>query len=121
MGTVAIVLIAIGIIILLAFLWAANRRRQAAQLEERRQVASVHREEADSQRITADKEAAAADEQAAAARRQAAEAEERARVAQDTRATATAHAEHAEQIDPDADDREGEPAPATTNEGDPRA
>ena len=105
MDTLAIVLIVIGALILIALIAAAMRKRshdRELELEDRRQVAAEHREEATSRQLTADREAAAADEQAARARREAAEAEERARVAERERATATAHAEHASEVDPDS-------------------
>ncbi len=111
MSTVAIVLIAIGVIIVLALIYMANRRRHERQLEDRRHVAAEHRSEAEARRIQAEKEKAAADEQAAAARRQAAEAEERALAAREAHSEATAHNEYAREIDPDAD-RRAEETPA---------
>ncbi len=115
MSTVAIVLIAIGVIIVLALIYAASKRGQERKLEDRRHVAAEHRTEAESRRIEADKEAAIADEQAAGARRQAAEAEERAQVAQRSRSEADAHAEYASEVDPDAD-RRAEASDATHDE-----
>ena len=104
MSTAAIVVIVVvALIVIFLIAMAARRRSRERELEERRTVASAHREEASSRHLTAEKESAAAEEQAARARREAAEAEERAQAAERERATATAHEEHAERLDPDVD------------------
>ena len=100
MSTVAVILIVIGVLIVLALIYMASRRGYERKLDDRRQVAAEHRGEAEVRRTEAEKEKAAADEQAAAARRKAAEAEQRAQAAEDTRAEASAHEEHAREVDP---------------------
>lgn len=102
MSTVAVVLIAIGAVIVIALLAAALKRTRDRQLEDRRELAAQHREEAELRQLEADKEAASADEQAARARREAAEAESRSRAAEREREAARGHAEHAAEIDPAA-------------------
>ena len=101
MSTLAIVLIVIGALILIALLARTLTRARNRKLDDRRQIAAEHREEATSRRLKAEREAAAADEQSARARRQAAEAEERSRAAATEREAAQAHTEHASEIDPD--------------------
>jgi FtsZ-interacting cell division protein ZipA len=103
MSTLVIVLIAIGVLAVLAALYFASRRQTAQKREDQRVIASEHRQEAELNRLDAEKESAIAEEQAAAARRQAAEAEQRAHSAQIAQLRADAHAEHAEDLDPDAD------------------
>ena len=113
MSTAAIVVIVVvALIVIFLIAMAARRRSRERELEERRTVASAHREEASSRHLTAEKESAAAEEQAARARREAAEAEERAQAAERERATATAHEEHAERLDPDVDTSTDGPKPA---------
>ena len=102
MSTVAVVLIVIGAVIVIALLASALKRTRDRQLDDRREIAGEHREEAELRQLEADKEAASADEQAARARREAAEAESRSRAAERERETARGHAEHAAEIDPDA-------------------
>jgi FtsZ-interacting cell division protein ZipA len=103
MSTIAIVLIVIGAVIVIGLIATALSRARRRRLEDRRQIASEHREEATSHRLRAEKEAAAADEQGARARREAAEAQERSRAAERQQETARAHAQHATEIDPDAE------------------
>jgi len=110
MSTVAIVVIAVVAILILVAIFMANSRKQTQKREDQRVIASEHRQEAEMTRLSAEKESAAAEEQAAAARRQAAEAEERARLANQTRAEADAHEEHAREIDPDQNGRGDDPA-----------
>ena len=102
MSTIAIVLIAVGAVIVIALLGSLLRRVRERRLEDRRQIAAEHREEASSRRLGAEREAAVADERTASARREAAEAEERSRAAEREQETARSHTEHARQIDPDA-------------------
>ena len=79
MSTVAVIIIVVVVLVALALLYSAMRRRQAeAHLEDRRQVASAHRQEAD----------------------------QREREAQEAQAAADAHAEHARDVDPDTDTTE---------------
>ncbi|MDX6588010.1 MAG: hypothetical protein QOI31_2483 [Solirubrobacterales bacterium] len=103
MSIEVIVLIAVGILVVVAGLYLASRQKAAQREEDERLIASEHREEAERSRLSAAKESAVADEQAAAARRQAAEAEERARTAQLAQLEADAHLEHADELDPEAD------------------
>lgn len=106
MSTIAIVLIALGAVLVLALIYAGIKARRRRDLEARRGLAEEHRSAASDGRIEAEREAALADEQAAAARRQAAEAEARARAAHESRSQAEAHQTYAEEIDPDADGRD---------------
>jgi len=103
MSTAVIVLIAVGILAIVAVLYLASRRQAAQRREDERVIATEHREEAEVNRLAAEQESAIADEQAAAAKRQAAEAEQRAHSAQIAQLRADAHAEHADDLDPDAD------------------
>ncbi len=103
MSTAVIVLIAIGVLAVVLALYFASRRQTAQKREDQRVIAAEHRQEAELNRLNADKESAIADEEAAAARRQAAEAEQRAHSAQIAQLRADAHAEHANELDPDAD------------------
>ena len=102
MSTLAIVLIAIGVVIVVGLVVSALSRRRIRTLEDRRQVANEHRNEAASRELDAEMHSAAADEQAARSRREAAQAEARSRAAQSEQEKARAHSEHAERIDPDA-------------------
>jgi hypothetical protein len=85
MSTVAVIIIVIAVIVALALIYSAIQRKQAQRhLEDRRHVAAAHRDEA----------------------------EAREREAQEARAAADAHAEHAREIDPDAEPAERtEPRP----------
>jgi FtsZ-interacting cell division protein ZipA len=111
MSTLAVILIVIGAVILIALAFAAWRRARERRLEDRRNIAIEHREEATGRRLEAEQRAAAADEQAARARREAAEAESLYRAAERQREAARAHTERAAELDPDADadERPGEP------------
>jgi FtsZ-interacting cell division protein ZipA len=77
MSTLAVVLIAIVILIAIGLLIASRRRTQAQELDDRRTLAARHRDEATARRLMAEHEA------------------EQAR----------AHAEHADELDPDAESR----------------
>jgi FtsZ-interacting cell division protein ZipA len=102
MSTLAIVLIVIGALIVIGIVAAMLTGARQRRLEDRRQIARQHREEADSRRLDAEMNQAAADEKAARARREAAEAESRSQDAEREQETARAHAEHAQRVDPDA-------------------
>jgi hypothetical protein len=114
MSAGAIIAIVIGVIVLLAIFAVVLPRTRARRIEQRREMAADHREQADIRETRARRESAAADEQAARARRQAAQAEERARVAEAEREVARDHTERARELDPDqtdaADERERTPS-----------
>jgi FtsZ-interacting cell division protein ZipA len=74
MSTALIILIAIGVIVLLAALYMASRKRAEQRREDEREIARAHRREG----------------------------EERAREAQMAEREAQAHFEQAEKVDPDA-------------------
>jgi FtsZ-interacting cell division protein ZipA len=57
MSTIAIVLIVIGAVIVIALLATALSTARRRRLEDRRQIAGEHREEATSRRLQAEKEA----------------------------------------------------------------
>jgi FtsZ-interacting cell division protein ZipA len=78
MSILAIVLIALVLVAAIALLIASRRRAQERELDDRRQVAARHRDEATARRVMANHEAA----------------------------RARAHEEHAAEIDPDAEARE---------------
>ena len=105
MSTLAIVLIVIGALLLLGLIVSLFSRRSVNDIEDRRSMASVHREEAQSEGLAADEERAAAQAQAARAKRELAEAEKRSRFADSRWEAADAHAERADEIDPDAESR----------------
>jgi FtsZ-interacting cell division protein ZipA len=83
-----IVLIAVGVLILIA-LFLAGRRRQVRRLESQRIEAGSHREEAELRGARAQRAEAEAREQAIRAEKEKAAAEE--------------HAERARELDPDRD------------------
>jgi FtsZ-interacting cell division protein ZipA len=89
MSTVAIIAIIVGVIIVAAIVATAIRRRQ---FERKRAVAGELRDEAGMRRTRATKAEA--------------EAEESARIARRERVAAEEHAERADELDPDVDDRE---------------
>lgn len=103
MSTAVIILIAVGAVAILAAIFVATRKRATQRREDERLIALEHQEEAKRNRLDAQKESAIADEEAAMARRQAAEAEHRAHSAQLAKQRADAHAEHAQELDPDAE------------------
>jgi hypothetical protein len=92
----------IGAVIVIALLASALKKSRDRKLDDRRQIAHEHREEAAVRQLEAEKEAARADEQGARARREAAEAASRSRAAEGERETARAHTERAAEVDPDA-------------------
>jgi FtsZ-interacting cell division protein ZipA len=82
MSTVAIILIAVGALVILALIVAAIRSKtRERRYQERREAAHLHRAEAD----------------------------ERAHAAMTESEAAEAHLEHAERLDPDREETEGEP------------
>jgi hypothetical protein len=106
MSTAVIILIALGVLVILAAIYMASRRQVTQRREDERLIASEHREEAERNRLDAAKESAIAEEEAARAKRQAAEAEQRAQSAQLAENRADAHEEQARELDPDLDNRE---------------
>ena len=122
MSTAVIILIAVGALAILVALYLASRRQAEQRREDKRLIATEHRDEAERNRLDAAKESAIADEEAAAARRQAAEAEQRAHSAQIAQLQADAHEEHAQEIDPDVSDTEyvNDTADVNDTDGDDR-
>jgi F0F1-type ATP synthase membrane subunit b/b' len=79
MSTVAVIIIIVVVLVALALIYSAMRRKQTERhLEDRRQVASAHRQEAGA----------------------------REREAQEAQAAAEAHSEYARDVDPDAETAE---------------
>ena len=98
---IAIVIVAVLIVAFFAVVWP---RMNARRLEQRREAASDHRQEASVRDARARRQSAAADERAARARREAAQADEAAQRARSERAVAEEHAERARDLDPDLED-----------------
>ena len=129
MGTVAIVAIVVGAIVLLALVFAIARTVGSRRRATRRREAGELRQQAQAHTIQVESAQASADEKAARARRAEAEAEEKAAQAKRDSAVAQQHATEAEResevarthhdraraVDPDVDD-EGEQEARDLNE-----
>ena len=101
MEIVAIVIAAVLLIGIVLFV--AGRGRRERKLQERRQEAHTHRQEARVRGARADRAAAEAEERAARAKREQAMAEEQAATADRERRFARERAATADHLDPDRD------------------
>ena len=101
MDTIWIVILIIVALLILGGLALAMRKRREAQLEEQRDVARGHREEADAQARKAEQARLEAEEQAERARREQEAAAERAEVARRQEEAAEDLRRRADEVDPD--------------------
>ena len=111
MDTIWIVILIVVALLILAGIALAMRKRRDAQLEERRDVARGHREEADAQARNAEQARLEAEEQAERARRQQEAAEEQAEGARQREEAAEDLRRRADEVDPDVSVDEPEQTP----------
>lgn len=103
MDTIWIIALVVLALLVIGGIALAARKRRDAQLEERRDVARGHREEADAQASKAEQARLEAEEQAERARRQQQEAEEQAERARQKEEAAENLRRQADVVDPDVD------------------
>ena len=108
MSTGAIVAIVVGAIVLLGLAVVLVSKTRGRRRESRRAQAGEIRREAQVRGAQAERHQAEAEERAARARKEQALADEQAAHAERTKRFARERGEEADQLDPDADTREGE-------------
>jgi FtsZ-interacting cell division protein ZipA len=101
MDTIWIVILIVVALLILGGIALAMRKRREAQLEEQREVARGHREEAGAQARKAEQARVEAEEEAARARRQQEAAEEQAELARRQERAAEDLRRRADEVDPD--------------------
>lgn len=111
MDTIWIVALIVVALLILGGIALAARKRRDAQLEEQREVARGHRDEAEAQASNAEQARLEAEEQAARARREQEAAEERAELARRQEEAAADLRRRADEVDPDVGVDEPEEAP----------
>ena len=111
MDTIWIVVLIVVALLIIAGLALAARKRSEAQLEERRDVARGHREEAGAQASRAEQARREAEEEAERARREQQSAEERADLARRQEEAAEDLRRRADEVDPDVEVDEPEETP----------
>lgn len=100
MSTIAVIAIVVGVLIVLALIWAAIRGRPKLQ-QRRRETARELRGRAGERTAWAEQERASAAELEARAEREAAQAEQRREAAEREASNAGREARRADRIDPD--------------------
>lgn len=111
MDTIWIVILIVVALAIVAGIYLAARKRREAQLEQQRDVARGHREEADAQARNAEQARREAEEEAERARREQEAAEERAEVARRQEEAAADLRRRADEVDPDVTADEPEETP----------